>query len=67
VVLAVTCLAGLVACSSSVSGKAVKAPQPVGSADAVVTLMNTASPNMSLPQALDDCADRFRHRRPKEF
>jgi hypothetical protein len=41
VVLAVTCLAGLVACSSSVSGKAVKAPQPAGSADAVVTLMNT--------------------------
>jgi hypothetical protein len=35
------CLAGLVACSSSVGGTAVKAPQPVGSADAVLILMNT--------------------------
>jgi hypothetical protein len=41
VTLAGVCLAGLVACSSSVTGKAVKAPQPVGSADAVVVLMNT--------------------------
>ena len=43
VALAGVCLASLMACSSSIGGTAVKvkAPRPVGSADAVVTLMNT--------------------------
>jgi hypothetical protein len=43
VVLAGVCLTGLVACSMNVSGTAVKAPQPLGAADAVVVLMDTGA------------------------
>lgn len=43
VALAGVCLAGLAACSSTITGTAIKAPQPLGDADAVIALMDTGA------------------------